>query len=184
MDKIKIAKGEIARTVLGVIGAAGFVGLAIAAPNAIQIIPKLARFKFPKRSTHQCLERLKKRGLIRVARGRHGWRAELTEKGKKEWLKYQLQGKLLPVKKRWDKKWRLLIFDIEEQKKSIRDAVRNSIRFFGFYRLQDSVWVTPYDCEEILELLRTAYHVRYDALYIVAESIANDQELRRHFDLR
>lgn len=62
----------------------------------------------------------------------------------------------------------MLIFDTKEDRKSIREKVRRSLVALGFYRLQDSVWVYPYLCEDVLEMLRTQYGVRHDALYVCA----------------
>ena len=76
------------------------------------------------------------------------------------------------------------MFDIEEKRKNVRNQIRAVLISFGFYRLQDSVWVYPYECEEILELLRTKYKVRHEALYIRAERIAKDEYLRDHFGLK
>ena len=108
---------------------------------------------------------------------------ELTERGKEEWRLFETKKKLLQRPKRWDKKWRLLVFDISEKRKNVRDMIRKTLVSFGFYRLQDSVWVYPFECEDVLELLRTKFRVRYEALYVRADRVANDGELRREFKL-
>lgn len=48
-------------------------------------------------------------------------------------------------KKKWDKKWRIIIFDIEEINRKTRDRLRRKLRELGFGMLQQSVWITPYD---------------------------------------
>ena len=50
-------------------------------------------------------------------------------------------------------------------------------------RLQDSVWVYPYDCEDILTLLKTDLGVGKDVLYLIVEEMENDKYLREEFDL-
>jgi len=47
--------------------------------------------------------------------------------------------------KRWDRKWRLVIFDIEEAARGIRDLFRIKLKELGFAQLQKSVWITPHD---------------------------------------
>jgi len=47
--------------------------------------------------------------------------------------------------KPWDRKWRLVIFDIEETSRSIRDLFRIKLKELGFGQLQKSVWITPHD---------------------------------------
>ena len=47
--------------------------------------------------------------------------------------------------KRWDRKWRVVIFDIAEVEKKRRDQLRGKLSELGFGMLQESVWITPYD---------------------------------------
>jgi hypothetical protein len=53
----------------------------------------------------------------------------------------------------------------------------------GFVRLQDSVWVYPYDCEDIITLLKAEYRIGDDMRYMIVDSIERDSALRRHFKL-
>jgi len=48
-------------------------------------------------------------------------------------------------RRKWDRKWRVAIFDIEEIKKSTRDGLRKKLREFGFGMLQESVFISPHD---------------------------------------
>lgn len=180
---MKVKKGEIVRLVLGVIGMAGILLVGVVAPNIFQFLPNPYRKKYSKKSIDQSVERLKNRDLIKFVQGRNGWRLELTEKGFIEFMKYETQNKLIKRSKNWDGKWHLLIFDIKEDRKAIREKVRRSLVALGFHRLQDSVWVYPYPCEDVLEMLRTQYGVRHDALYVCAQKIVKDKWLRKHFNL-
>ena len=45
----------------------------------------------------------------------------------------------------WDKRWRLVIFDIVEIDKSTRELLRDKLRQLGLGMLQESVWITPHD---------------------------------------
>ncbi|MBI2019711.1 hypothetical protein HYS95_03550 [Candidatus Daviesbacteria bacterium] len=42
----------------------------------------------------------------------------------------------------WDKKWRIVVFDIPEQKRLIRNLLRRNLKKWGFKPLQKSVWVS------------------------------------------
>lgn len=169
--------------ILGTIGLAGILIVGIAAPGIFKILPGRKRYFYSKKSLDRSLENLKNRGLVKFAPGRIGWRVELTEKGRAEFFSYEIREKILKSPKRWNGDWHLLIFDIEETRKKVRDNVRRTLINLGFVRLQDSVWVYPYPCEEVLELLRTKYGVRHQALYICARKIAKDKWLRKHFGL-
>lgn len=176
-------RGEIAKIILGMVGVAGILAVSAAVPGITKIFSQTHRSRYQGRSLEQSIRNLLRRGLIKFIKTNNGWKLILTDKGLEELSNYETGQKLLKKPKHWDNKWRLLIFDIEERRKKTREQIRRTLIYFGFYRLQDSVWVYPYECEVILELLRTKYGVRHEALYIRAEKIAKDQWLRKHFQL-
>ena len=85
--------------------------------------------------------------------------------------------------KRWDQKWRVIIYDISEKKARIRRQILSLFHQAGLYMLQDSVWIYPYDCEDIIGLLKTDFGVGKEVLYIIANEVENDKYLRSHFGL-
>ena len=46
--------------------------------------------------------------------------------------------------RRWDRYWRLVLFDVPEARVSTRNRLRNLLRRRGFGYLQNSVWITPH----------------------------------------
>ena len=48
-------------------------------------------------------------------------------------------------RKKWDKKWRLVIFDLPEKESGKRNALRKKLTNLGFGQWQRSVYVSPYD---------------------------------------
>ena len=42
----------------------------------------------------------------------------------------------------WDGKWRIVIFDIPEEKRIIRNLFRRNLKKWGFKHLQKSVWIS------------------------------------------
>lgn len=42
----------------------------------------------------------------------------------------------------WDGKWRIVVFDIPEQKRLIRGLFRRNLKKWGFKHLQKSVWIS------------------------------------------
>ena len=182
-DDLKIERGEIVKKVLAGIGLAGIAVAMIAAPNIFQAFPRSYRRTYSRKSLDQTVRRLLKKGWIKFVKGSHGWRLELTEAGLREFQFYEHKEKLIERPKKWNGKWHMLVFDIEEKRKIIREQVRRTLMELGFHRLQDSVWVHPYECEDVLELLRTKFGVRHEALYICAQKIAKDEWLKRHFGI-
>lgn len=85
--------------------------------------------------------------------------------------------------KKWDRQYRLVMFDVPEKRKRIRDLLRREMREIGFLRVQDSAWLYPYDCEEFISLLKADLRIGKDVLYAVVDSIDNDAWVRKHFNL-
>ena len=86
--------------------------------------------------------------------------------------------------KKWDKKWRLVIFDIAQIKKIYREAFRGKLKDLGFRSLQKSVWVHPYECQAEIELLKDFFGLSDKELrLIVAQSIGIDEEFKKEFRL-
>ena len=51
-------------------------------------------------------------------------------------------------KGRWDRKWRIVFFDIEEKNRKTRELFRRKLYELGFGKLQKSVYVSPFPIEE------------------------------------
>ena len=127
--------------------------------------------------------RLEQQGLVRRhRRGGRNW-IGLTSAGRQRLIEYQLKDYQLPRPRRWDGKWRIIIFDIWESRREIRDKLRERLERMGLVRLQNSVWVSPCDCEEVVALIKTVFRLGGAVLYIKAEYLENDRWLRRKFDL-
>lgn len=180
----KRKRRNMRNAVLITIGAVGFIAVAAIAPNTFQLLGRsgaLARLKY---QTKGVLTRLKMKGEIEFVE-RDGKRyVRLTERGE-ESLAFERQKMLLvnSAPKRWDRRYRLVMFDVPEKRKKIREQLRFQMQGVGFLRIQDSAWVYPYDCEEFIALLKADLHIGKDVLYAVVEEIENDAWIRKHFGL-
>ncbi|MBI5742651.1 MAG: hypothetical protein HZA25_02340 [Candidatus Niyogibacteria bacterium] len=108
----------------------------------------------------------------------------LTPKGEAALRKLELNEYQICRPKRWDGKWRVLIFDIPEKRRMLRELVRRTLSAIGFIRIQDSVWLHPYDCEDLITLLKADFKIGKDLLYLVVEQMEYDARYRDHFDLK
>ncbi|MEI8096941.1 MAG: hypothetical protein WCG73_02450 [Candidatus Moraniibacteriota bacterium] len=186
----RLPYGLVGRVILGSIATAGFLSVALVAPNIFQAVNALKKQHKGLYRRYQSLayarlavKRLVEQKRIIVFQKDGVMMMRLTDKGRQELLKYQLKEKSLE-KWHWDKKWRMLIFDIAEEKRNARDRMRIDMQSFGFVRLQDSVWVYPYECEQVVTLLKAQYKIGKEMLYIVAGEIEDDEWLRKKFDLK
>lgn len=77
----------------------------------------------------------------------------ITSRGHQAW---QRNFSFLAMRKTsWDERWRLVIFDLPEVQKSIRDSLRNKLYELGFGRLQKSIYISPFDfVEDMVEFLK------------------------------
>ena len=108
---------------------------------------------------------------------------EITNNGKKKLLKYKLSELSINKPKKWDKKWRIVIFDIPEKKKIARETLRQKFHKLGLYKIQNSVWAHPYDISEIIEYLMIIYEIKPCVKIIIADSISEDKQIKKHFKL-
>lgn len=174
------------KTLLFIIGAIGFVFVAAAAGNAVQLLkytPLLKRSKLKLFEVNQGIKRLLQRGLLEIKEDKNYKYLEITEKGRHLLLKYQMESLTKTKPKKWDKKYRVVIFDISEQLRKVRDRLRDTLRSFGFIQLQASVWVYPYECQEIIDLLKQYLHLKGEMIYMTVDSIENDSWLRERFEI-
>ena len=179
----KIQRGDITRTILEIAKATGLIATALVAPNVLSAFAKLGIVDLHGRQ-NEVIRRARniliKNGCLK--KNKEGFLC-LTEKGQEKLDSYRLSEYTLLIPKTWDKKWRVLIFDIPEYRKSLRDKIRKELTKIHFIRVQDSVWIFPYDCEELVALLKADFKVGEDLQYMVVHKIENDERLRKAFHL-
>ncbi len=145
---------------------------------------KYWRGKVDKKKFKDSFYYLKKKGYINFENKNKQIYISLTKKGKKRAGKYQIDDLKIKIPKKWDKKWRLIIFDIPNKQGIKREAFRGKLKEFGFYQLQKSVWIYPYECQKEIKLLREFFGLTSKHLKIVTtDELEDDQFLRRKFKL-
>ncbi|MDO8590903.1 MAG: hypothetical protein Q7R65_02905 [bacterium] len=173
---------HLQKIILATVATAGMLSVMALAPNALQALGMLGLGK--KKRQKEIITNSRKRmvayNLLEYTK--EGF-LRLTKKGEAKLRQLELHDYKFKKPKRWDKKWRLLIFDIQEERRLLRDKVRRTLRTIGFERLQDSVWIYPYDCEDLITLLKADFQIGKDVLYIIADKIENDGWLKERFDL-
>jgi CRISPR-associated endonuclease Cas2 len=107
----------------------------------------------------------------------------LTKEGKKQAKKLSLFGNSIKFKrpKKWDGKWRLVIFDIPEDDRTFRDILRNHLKELNFLKLQQSVFVSPYSYEKAISELTSLYLAEKYVRVITATKIDNESVLKNYF---
>jgi len=133
---------------------------------------------------HALLARLRLSGYIKILSQSGGReKISLTALGRRRHLAYKLYHLKLSSKKRWDKKWRIVLFDIPEAQRKIRDALRKKLKELGFLEFQKSVFIFPYPCEDEINFVINFFGLS-DHVYYLEAPIAPDDIFRRSFQLR
>lgn len=172
------------RGILTAVGAVGVLSIALLAPNAVRTVAPLLKelSKSKRQAIARARTRLVMRGLLEYEKERHGF-IRLTAKGRAVLHRLEMCGYQIPVPKQWDGRWRVLIFDISEKRKTVRHEVRRTLSAVGFMRAQDSVWIYPYPCEEFVSLLKADFELGYSLLYLIVEELEGEARFRRSFNL-
>jgi DNA-binding transcriptional regulator PaaX len=183
-------KSEIVKDILIALSSLGVFWIAASSPyfwhKLFKEIRKKQKIKknYPNKEVSNTFYSLKRRKLINIERKGYQIYISLTEEGKKraKWL--QIDALKIKKPKKWDKKWRLVIFDIAQMKKIYREAIRGKLKQLGFHPLQKSVWICPYNCQAEFELLKEFFGFSdKEFRLIVTDEIGETKTLKKIFHL-
>jgi DNA-binding transcriptional regulator PaaX len=107
----------------------------------------------------------------------------LSENGKKKALSFDLDNIKINTAKKWDSKWRIVMFDIPEKLKKVRESLRFHFKTMGLLEFQKSVFISPYPCDKEVEFTLEFYNARKYVRFILAESIDNELHFKNKFGL-
>ncbi len=160
----------------------------LVAPNMAQVLfPLLKKFarKIDSRPhvLRKSLVALKKNRFLQLEKRGEEHVLVLTERGRKRIISGKIEDIKISRPKYWDKRWRMVLFDIPEQHKKAREAIREKLRDLGFYHLQKSCFVYPFECRDEIDFVSEFFNISEHVNYVVAESLDGEKELKRFFNL-
>ncbi len=139
--------------------------------------------KINKEALREEIRQLYRSNLIKTKENSDGSQTLiLTKKGKLKALTYYFEKMKIKTVK-WDGKWRIVVFDIPEKLRRGRDALREKLKKLGFYELQKSVFVFPYECQNEIEFIVEFFDLRRYVRFGVLELIDNELHLKKIFKL-
>lgn len=186
-----IHRHSLAWDLLRVLGGVAILASVLVAPNiGLALKPFLRRANFREErewrrtQVRLALERLRARRLIRfVEKGKRTY-IEITELGKRRLREFDFDSLAIERPKRWDGKWRIVIFDIPEKRQRERRSLRMKLSAVGFYQLQKSVWVYPFACPDEVDFICNFLDIDRWVHYIETNSLAGAEgKVRHHFNL-
>ncbi len=84
-----------------------------------------------------------------------------------------------PIK--WDKKWRMVIFDVPESKRHARNIFAAKLKQLGFKMIQKSVFIYPHDCLKALRYIIDIYNLQPYVSLVTALEIDQSSVLVKYF---
>lgn len=107
----------------------------------------------------------------------------LTKEGKERALKFKVDEIKIKKTKKWDREWRVVIFDIPEKFKKAREALRHKLKNLGFLKLQESVFILPYECEDEIDFIVEVFQIRPWVKFLRVKSFTNEEQMKIKFNL-
>lgn len=122
--------------------------------------------KINNRSLRESIRKLYQSKIIDYKENNDGTvKLVLTEGGRKRAVVYNLDKIEIKKPLMWDRLWRVVTFDIPEDNKKGRMALAKKLKEVGFYPMQKSVFIHPYECKNevdfIVEIFELAPYVRF-----------------------
>ena len=179
-----VANREAVNEALRIIGLAGFSDTTITAPSASAgLVRLLSKSPAQPVDMNRLLYDLKRRGLIDVLKAGKQITYTLTPAGAYRLQALQLEGIRIPIPKAWDRKWRLVAFDVPISSSRQRQEFVAKLQSLDFFMLQKSLWVYPFPCFSQVEAIASYFNVqRYLSLMeINALDQVSARRLYQHF---
>ena len=107
----------------------------------------------------------------------------LTEKGEKRLQNIVIDEVIVKSPKKWDGKWRLVIYDLPIRFKKARNAFRWKLKDLGFFQFQKSAWIYPYPCEGEVLFVADFFGVRKHIEILEVSKVLHEAKIKARFGL-
>lgn len=189
---ICMARNDTTSAIIGAVlkfavtGTALSVGIVV--PNALVALEKpLKKFmgsmdkREREREARRIIHYMKSQGLLK---GEYEHGLKITPKGRKRLTAMEFENISIPSPKKWDHTWRLVFYDIPEKHRYGRDTLVSKLRELGFFQLQQSVWIYPFACREVIEKVTSNFGLERHVSYIETPCLDNESVLIQRFKKR
>jgi CRISPR-associated endonuclease Cas2 len=82
---------------------------------------------------------------------------------------------------RWDNLWRLVAFDIPEDMKKGRTALSTKLKELGFYPMQKSVYIHPYECKDEIDFIAEIFKLTSYIRFLRVKDVDIELDLKNRF---
>lgn len=172
-------------SILGLIGSEGMSGVVMQTSRATAAIDELMRVTHTRTvlPASRIVSEFRRQELVTFSREPQGIRLQLTVKGIHRLQRAQLELLAIRVPDIWDKKWRMVVFDIPARRAESRYILTSQLKRLGFVMVQRSMWLCPYPCfNEVSQLLVYANLQPFVTLAEISRiDSASEQKLFKQF---
>lgn len=157
-------------------------------PGVMRVVAGSGKYhRYSKNQYKVAVNNLKQRKLIEIVSEKNNRiKVNLTNRGMTRVKEFVFENLSISKPKKWDRKWRVIIFDIPTIPKKLnraRAALREKIKELGFFKLQHSVWIYPYPCEDEVLLIGEIYYVTKYIEILTVEKLLHESKIKHFFNL-
>lgn len=184
-----VSKLATAEDVLKLVALGAFVAGSVVMPNLAKLAKPLLkdldsddswkRFNIP--FLKRKLNRLEKQKLVSYRTEGTKQVVEITAAGRKRVLKFALDELWIVKPATWNGRWWLVTYDIPKGFDNERNQISQCLKMWGFYPLEDSVFLHAYPCEKEVTFLREFLGIGEYVRIFFVDKIENDQLFRDFF---
>ncbi|MFA6515318.1 MAG: hypothetical protein WCT42_03585 [Candidatus Paceibacterota bacterium] len=158
---------------------------AAALGNGIQIVKMFNKGKkYNNKQISDTITNLKNGRYIEYVSEKNGKiKIRITNKGKSKLHTFMIDMVKINKPNKWDRKWRMVMFDLPIRFSKARNSLRFKLKQLGFIQFQKSVWIYPYPCMEEILFVADYYKVGKYVEILEISSLNNDSKLRKRFNL-
>lgn len=137
--------------------------------------------EFDRTRFRRTIRHAKARGYIDVVEKHGEMTINLREEGRAKAMLYALEDIQITEPAIWDKKWRMVMFDIPEEMRAHRKVFKTKLDELGFAQVQKSVYLHAFPCHNEIEYIRSMYSIEQYVRLAILDRIEGDEALRKRF---
>lgn len=186
MNKQKVKVSTLQKKILLLLLGGLALGLSYSPRQYFRILKEIGKGwqEINRSALNRAIRSLYKSKLVKTKSSRDGTLTLiLSENGKTKALSYNLEKIKIRRPEKWDGYWRIVMFDVPEKLKKVREALRYHLKRFGFHEFQKSVFISPFPCQKEIEYLTEFYNARRFVRFMEVRKIDNELDLEKRFDL-
>lgn len=178
MKKIQFRLGDNEKEIIKIIGVSALVLVSLSSPNSPNALKRIFKMRGQK-GFDKLLKHLENKNIIYLG----GEKVKLTQKGRNLLKIIRLQEIKIEKPEKWNQIWHLVAYDIPNTRKKERDWFRRIIEKLGFYQIQESLWVFPYECKEEIAIISQDLSISPFVITMNTSNLPNQTKMLKYFSL-